>query len=760
MSVERAEIQIATVAGKYPGEAGSNTLTLSMDADTNKKLLDYAVDLVESEPKHITAVLWNRDGGLTGAVYSADNGEGDIISGLEVLIYDYPTATGVKTLVMHGTIEEVSQDAGLLTITASSALAKLKNKRIDTYWADTYRWEVEYDIPWSLWGNSWPAQISGVDAGWVAPPLELFACKRPKDVNGTQNRTGSVALTSTTDRIAQRISGADGNRPFYFLFDTLEGGTNTADLRVGIQKLTSAGVPDGTWIAYWDIPVASLVAAWTPIVYYAARTDDDPFLFADRLGETYALVFAATGTTTVVDISLGIDSAASLDFPVQTYDITTAVTWVEENYSLGQFQQMVLDWTELPVDAAFLDKTLLTTICVDRGTRDWFPNVDAVYSDAVASYFYGSVSISTIMTYLCDLAEVTDSIDAGITDTVGLYFTMGRTALECLQQLADLEDGGLGRQCVVYDYWAAGASVAAVRGRYTTADASARTFSDNSATDDELRIVRPMLKKSDALKVNTVYVVGESTKDRKVFAQAVDWTSRALFKEVSHTVVDKNLHDYDAALKEAVRLRDIINRSDWEGTFEVCGSHFDLMDSSSGASGTQRGGKIITLNIDELNITATKFKVRGVKLIPGKTLISVTNYDYSKDDEMSMKKQTARLADSFVASADIVNEYYCSKRYAGTVADYYMELQTAAGAAISGNTRVLCTVTTDGSIKILHAVFEPGNGYTVSGTRIGKIAFYAAATGGAAVDTVTLMTAEQFYKLKTSRVTVDIFADV
>jgi hypothetical protein len=287
------------------------------------------------------------------------------------------------------------------------------------------------------------------------------------------------------------------------------------------------------------------------------------------------------------------------------------------------------------------------------------------------------------------------------------------------------------------------------------------TFSDSGTTDSELRIVDHDLTKADALKINTVEMRGEGGNKRPIFASSVDWTNRALFGANTHRVTDKNFTCYEDCLREAKRIRDAINRTQWEGTITVAGCYPDLLNFGEIVTWSPLGGKIITLNISTLHIVSTKFKVRSVVCVPGKTIIAVTNYDYSRQDELDAKRLRARLAENFVGGDDVVKEYYLPTRLASAVTDasLYMELQNAAGAAIAGQARVLCTKTTDGSINIYHAVFEPGNAYTVSTVPIGKVVLYDAATAGSAKGTVTLRTCEYFYKLKITRVSIDVFCN-
>lgn len=755
MSVERAELQIATVAGKYPGESGSNTLTLSMGTNTNKKLLDYDYTLEESVPRTFKAILSNGDGGLTGASYDATAGEGDIVSGLEILLYDYPTATDAKTLALHGVIDKVNQVDGRLHIEGRSNLAVLEDMRRDTYWADTYR-EEDGAIITQPTAEDWPASIQITDSTPVMPLTWISVCidKGLKDYSNDNDSSSTYEnITAATTLIAQPFPGKDASHIGFIQVKFKAGGSNTADLRFSIQKMSS-GEPDGTKICYED--KTSISTSDENLLGSSLVAWDDPLEYDNRLDEEadYALVIEVIGDDSTVDLYIKKTSGSSIFKPAaQKY---TPSAWAEQDWNLAPFYMWLTPWIEQDAGKTWQRTPSQLVTLEGSGNPAAF---HATFDRAVVTYFYDSLTYANIMRYLIDLSGFTDNVDTGITDTTGIFQTNGKTMLECLRQLADLEDGGLGRQSVVYDTWSAGTTTIYVRGKYETSDASVRTFADNGSTDEQLRIVGKDLDKSDALKINTVYVIGEQSADRKIFAQAVDWTARAKFREVAHWVVDKNITEYYAARKEAHRLLNLVNRTDWSGSITVNGCHFDLMDFSTGVSGTTKGGKIITLDIDELNISSTKFKVRGVKCIPGKSIIFVTSYDYSRDDEIDMVRQRRRMADNFVTSADIINDYYFSKRYDGTVTDYYMELQDSGGSAIAGQTRIQCVYTTINSIKTLHAVFPPGNGYTVSGTRIAKIGFYAAVSGGSAVDTVTLDSCEQFYKLKTSRVTVDIFAN-
>lgn len=763
MTEERFELKIATVAGKYPDEAGSNTLTFEHSTDSSNKIADYKLERGENYPFELRIIFWNKEGGLIGDTYNATSGTGSIVSGLQVHCSLYPTLTDTKTREFHGEIVSIKQTGdGRLEVVCLSPLAKLDRFPTDKYWvAGTYREEFERLLVYAA-SPTWPARIDTLDTTWVSPPLFVSLCTREDPKIHSSARTSSVKLDNGTKLFAQPFSGKDGDHLNMWNISGMAGATNKATFQVGIMECDPTTGPSGTWICFYQVGTLPNDGVWYGVAFYPDNDSGHGFTYADRLrpDKQYAIVCQAVGDTSVVDINIGTD-AGTFDPRAWYYD---GASWVQQTYNFAVFALDYAPWGEIEVSKAYKNALYTDEMWIDGQGRNDIPDTNAYYERACVSYFYGTITKKTVMENLINLVFGTtlDDVDTGITDTFGIYKTMGKSPLECLRQIADLEEGGLtSRQLVVYDVWIAGFSYIYARGKYNTGDTSIVTFSDTGATDSQFRIDDHDLTKADALKINTVELRGEGGNKRPVFASSVDWTNRALFGANTYRVTDKNFTNYEDCLREAKRIRDAINRTQWEGTITVQGCYPDLFYDGAVAVGSLAGGKIITLNISTLHISGTKFKVRGITCVPGKTIIAITNYDYSRQDELDAKRLRARLAENFVGGDDVVKEYYLPARLASAVTDatLYMELQNAAGAAIAGQARVLCTKTTDGGINIYHATFEPGNAYTASGVPIGKVVLYDAATAGSAKGTVTLGACEYFYKLKITRVSVDMFCN-
>jgi hypothetical protein len=762
---EQFTVKIATVVGKYPDEAGSNTLTFTHSVLSSNKVADYELERAENYPLELRVKFWNKDGGLVGGGYNATLGTGNIVSGLQVQCWLYSTLSVSYPRFFHGEIVSTKQTGdGLLEVTCLSPLAKLDRCPIDKYWvAGPYREEYERLLVYAA-TPTWPARIDTLDTTWVSPPLFVSVCLRqdPRVYSGT--RTSSVTLNNGSKMYAQSFSGKDGDHINLWNISGMCDAANTATLRIGIIECDPLTGPTGAWICYYDMTTLPNDGVWYGVAYYPDNDTGDGFKYADRLrpDKQYAIVVKAVGDTSTVHIHIGTDGG-TFDPKAWYYD---GASWAQQTYNFAVFALDFAPWDEIEVNRAYKNASYTDEMWIDGQGRNDIPDTNAYYERACVSYFYGTFTKKDVMDNLIWLvgSVVNPNVDTGITDTFGIYKTMGKSPLECLRQIADLEEGGLSsRQLVVYDYWLnpTGPSYVYVRGKYKTSDASVATFSDTGTTDEEYRIVDYDLTKADALKINTVELRGEGGNKRPIFASAVDWTNRALFGANTYRLTDKNFTNYEDCLREAKRILAAINRTQWEGTITVAGNFPDLIDDTVGAVGTVRGGNIITLNISTLHITATKFKVRSVTCGPGKTIIAITNYDYSRQDELDAKRIRSRLAENFVGGDDVVKEYYLPARLASAVTDasLYMELQTAAGAAIAGQARVLCTKTTEGTINTYHAVFEPGNAYTASNTPIGKIVLYDALTAGTAKGTVTLGGCEYFYKLKITRVSVDVFTN-
>jgi len=758
MSDERFELQVATVSGKYPGETSSNTLTFAYSTDASNRIMDYSLFKAEGYSKRLTVQLRNRDGELVGGTYSAALGTGNLVTGLQVDFYDYPTSTGAKTLQFHGKIAEVSQEeAGLIEIFCVSELAAIEELYREAYYADTYR--EEYQV--AQRELAWPIALDG-DADWVSPPLMAEAVIKKEQ--------GIFAEIVIADGYYQMLAvDTIFSQPFpnrsnwvSMMYMKMKGGpTNTATIRVSIQKIDVAtGFPDGVNVCYQDFgPYTDDTDKFN---YFTPDLDTvgHPLVWADKFdtNQGYAVIIRPVGVTTTVDISVG-TVAAGWNLHAQA---SVGGVFAEQTFSLAPFMVWYSEWTDMDLDEAY-DAPVGNIGFSGVKMRDKAPDGDSSVHIArgCATYFYGTVDVHLIMENLISFGCASAFVDPAGGSAVGIYRTSGKSMIECLHQLCDrFSVGSVRTQATVFDNYNASTHAASVYvlDKYnTTTDSAVATFTDTEA-DDTRRIVASALKKDSALKINTVEVVGESNK-KPVFAQSVDWASRAEIGPVVYKVSDKNIASYSECRSEAQRIKDSLNRTDWEGEITVHGCYSDLVDMTAGTTGQVRGGNIVELTISTLHVSAQKFKVRSVTTTPGKTVIAVTSYDFTKEQDIELRSSRSLMAENFVADLDALKEIYVPVREASafTTATVYMVLATADGIALPGQTRVLCTKTADGIYNVYHATFEPMNAWTVSGTKCGRIVFYAAASGGSSIQDTILTDAEQFYKLKVSRVSVDAF---
>lgn len=88
----------------------------------------------------------------------------------------------------------------------------------------------------------------------------------------------------------------------------------------------------------------------------------------------------------------------------------------------------------------------------------------------------------------------------------------------------------------------------------------------------------------------------------------------------------------------------------WEGQIRVSGVYPDLidMDTSSASFGS---GKVITLNLSPLGISATKFQVKGIVVEANQTTIIISNDDVMVEEQCPTILQRQGAADRGVLRA-------------------------------------------------------------------------------------------------------------
>lgn len=761
MSEARFEVKIATVLDKYPGESGSDTLTFD-HSDEPKKVIDYALILNENYPSELTILFENRDGGLIGSTYDADAGEGDLVLGLEVYFYLYPTLTDTKTQVFHGKIVTIKQTPdNNLEISCGCPLYSLDTKIFDTYYANTYSEEI--DVAVAILPEPWPAVLSTGDA-WVEPPLSVSLCVTEEYVSHAPNSDANdeVNLTADDHYLQQTIPRKTSHISNFYV-QVGGGASNTATMWIGLFECDTAGNATGSVIAY--MTVGPHTSKWFVITGYPDETTSFTSImnYAKRFstGKNYCFVFYPIGNTTVVDLYIRIADPSTYT-PKAKLTTDGGTNWAEQTYSVAPLAISYSPWEDIDTKNCYRLWGGSTDIYISGYGRDDIPYTTSDAKTGMATYFKNTVTKKVVLENLINLVYLItqDRVDTNISSTFGIYRTMGKSALQCIRQICELAETGLSnRQLVCYSALYGNVPQIMIRGRYNTDDSSVATFSDAIGTMASRRIIDANLIKTAVNRINSVIVVGDR-KGTPIYASAVDHVDKDVNGETTHKVVNKNLATYAECVQEARRIRDTINRSGWGGDITVSGCYPDLIDVSYNDSGDTAGGEIVTLNISPLNISSTKFKVKTVSVFPGKTMISLTDYDYTKESVLEANQQRLKYTESFVASPDIAKEFFISVRSetTQTAGDRYCELQRSGGTPISGQTRVKCTKTTDGDFTIYHAEFEPGNGYS-DGYLVEEIKLYDAVSGGNLKHSGLVGPAEYFFKFKSTRVSVDFIVD-
>lgn len=392
------------------------------------------------------------------------------------------------------------------------------------------------------------------------------------------------------------------------------------------------------------------------------------------------------------------------------------------------------------------------------------------------SYYYGTITVDDAFEGLIEMAPgLTHDVNSDIDLTLDLYRTTGKSYGDCLRELCDLfsfNDSGTYNQSVVSNPAAAPTYIYQRRRKNTTDDTSSKTFSfaADASAEEEKRIISCDLRRTAFDRPGSVKVTGKSvdgtpiivTRDDRMLTYSLYELSDLPVQEV---VYDPNLTTLSAVHKRAYAILDSYHRNTWEGTLVVDGVYPNLMAADSVANGS---GGIITLNYSPLGISATKFKVLGVRVGTNTTEISVTNADrIRKNTIKDMQKQVFATAEYTSPTEPQSTIYiYARSTTVVTTALLYAQLSSDGVGTIldsHGNYaahRVPCTkLTVPGGASpynqtSYYAVFEAENGY---GT-VESMQLYAALTGGSAVATYDLGSIDlvaQPYKTKLSRVVLD-----
>jgi len=404
------------------------------------------------------------------------------------------------------------------------------------------------------------------------------------------------------------------------------------------------------------------------------------------------------------------------------------------------------------------------------------PSVPSSTDRGRLSYYYGTITVDDAFEGLIELAPLLNhDAETDIDLAIDMYRTTGKSYGDCLRELCDLfayNNSGTYNQCVVSNPASAPTYIYQRRRRNTTDDASSKTFSfgHDAATGEEARIISCDLRKTVEGRPGSVKVVGKSIDGTPIIVTRDDrMLSYSLYEQsdlpIQEVVYDPNLTTLSDAHKRAYAILDSYHRSAWEGTLMVDGvyPHLMMVDSESWGS-----GGIITLNYSPLGISATKFKVLGVRVGTNTTEIEITNAGKLRKNTIRENQKKTFATENYASPVEPQSTIYIYARSETVVTSTSLFAQLSSNGvgtilASHGNYaahRVPCTkLTVPGgaspyNVNSYYAVFEAENGYG----DVESMQLYEDLTGGSAVATYDLGSISllaQPYKSKLSRVILD-----
>jgi hypothetical protein len=689
--------------------------------------------------------------------------------GDSVRYYLYPTLTGEKTRVFDGAIQKMSEGSdGILTVEACDWLQWFENQKIGKTVYKNYRDSVKKDLAWVDANNRY--EITGItDAGILQPLVSLQVASNDEciDLGDSGDSTYNIKQAA----IAQKFYAT---KPLMCGVGLSSPGLvhSPPDVQFKILPCNSSGNPDTTAPLLEGTIGVDGGTTGSPWYWPWTYWFDEPLELV--VGRPYYIYLNEPSAT---DQYVDIEDAPR--YEVTEYKYWNGAAWVAvtDHVLLSSIHQA--EYVDVPpgdyaVDEA-ADKIYIYKRPSGMKQAKFFNAVAGMQDEAYVNkrcllhYYYGTRTLEEAFTSLIGLdPDVTASVSTDCDRTLPLYRTKGKSLGECLRELSDLfETSGTysGYQHAIGHYRLGGIDYIKAGHRYALSDASVATFSDSSATDEELRITGCSLTKKAGDRPSGVIVVGKDAFGYPLVAARDDRGKADSFRvkckfPVVEQIFDDNLKTLADVNDAAFRYLDSVSRDIWEGQITVSGIYPELMRLLT-SSKYYGSGRIITLNYAKLGISALKMKVTGIVVREDSTEITVNNTDSLLVNWLTKTVGRSEKSESFTSPEDLQGHYFFSC-WENAVHDgtYYMQLCNASGVAITGSTRVLCTKFPSASYSSggyntisYHAEFEMDNGYTIDGTDvITHIELYAAATGGSAVTQYALRTAEQFPKWKTQRI--------
>jgi len=710
----------------------------------------------------LSASFAGWSGGVTGALQLGDYVKYSL----------YPTkAPTTKGQYFYGKIVELQQTQdGKLKVTAQDYLKKLSREYTKVFY-EGYRDSVSKTATWADGHYT----LTGVTDADIVTPLAYVAVA--EDDTAEQIGTSTVASS-------QNIVTGDVAQPFVATQDGLLGvhvsllaspSPESGTIRISIQTDNGAGRPSGSAIAYKDVSALGVLGYYLD---YDVDLTTGGVPLPLVVGRTYWVVYHYVSGTLTGCNPQGVT-------PVSTYPYTyylwksDGVNWAKQTSRSTHTVIHTVNYNSVdPADHVF-DDTLNAIYCANTTAQPVQTQTFVTPVRGLVSYFYGTLTSQEIADALLALnTGMSSGSSANQTAVSGTFSTLGKKLLESLQELADqYQPSGTwsGYQLAFAHYESGGAHTVKFGKRLTTADSSYVTFSHgfDSATDEEVRIIDwSGLKLRTDLRPSSVVVVGKDASGNPLCYTVTDRALSGSFESRMEgfanvlKMVDDNLTKMSDVQAMGDGSLAAYSTNVWEGQIKVSGVYPDLIDLDT-SSATFGSGKIITLNLSPLGISALKLKVKGVVVEANQTTITISNDDVMVNNAQRYYNAKAQRSEAFLAPVGLVDNMYVAV-FIDDVADYspgWVELRYESGGAIPGLSKVPTKhQVTALNLNVYHAEFEAADGHSaIGGTMVGVGMIYLRQSSGSAnYKTYDLYVStdpvrdERFHKFKTNRLIVDV----
>lgn len=691
----------------------------------------------------------------------------------------YPTKTLTKTQYFYGKVVELqpTQD-GQLKVKARDYLKKLDRESTKVFY-EGYRDSVSKTATWADGG----VVISGVTDADIVPPIAYVALATDDKVETIGTSTQRPSENLVTGAVAQAYMATQNAMIGLTVSLNNPDGLRTGTIKVALQADNGLGTaPSGTDLASDTAYLDGTSTAWNDFdIDFTASGVPFPLV----LNKKYWIVFSYVSGTLLGGYVYTVLPTAT--YPVSSHlwksDGTNWATQTNESISMDVH---TVNYSEVDIDARTFDDSANTISCLIDTVAPVRTQTFVTPVRGLVSYFYGTLTSNEIADALLALnTGLASGSSANQTAVSGTFSTLGKKLLESLQELADqYQPSGswAGYQLAFAHYEAAGAHTVKFGRRMTTADSSYATFSHglDTATDDEVRIIDwSQLRLRTDLRPSSVVVIGKDSSGNPVCYTVTDRALSGSFESRMEgfgnvlKLVDDNL----------TKMADVQAMGDgslaayatnvWEGQIKVSGVYPDLIDLDT-SSATFGSGKIITLNLSPLGISAVKLKVKGIVVEANQTTITVSNDDVMVDNAQRYYNTKSQRTEAFYAPVGLVDNMYVAVFYDGVVdwADGYMGMLDGGGNLLSGCTPTHCDKhpVSALNLNVYHAEFEADNSYStppkgVRYIRMGNAPNIMSLGAGDRADYNLLDPAaprrdERFDKFKTSRLIVDFLTKI